>query len=443
MKLSKYTFLFPVEEEYYIYNTLSNALLNIDQDSYNNLKKSQVEKSTVKENDIDRELYEILDEKRFITENDKDEFLAYKSMIHLQRSGNRFMHLTIAPTMDCNFSCHYCFEKKEKKYITSEVIDSLIKYIDQQKDLSSIFLTWFGGEPLMVLDKIQEFYDKFQKVWGEKEFRSNIITTAYFITPEAIKILKAIKISSMQITLDGGKESHNKIKQTKDCPDVFSKIIENIDLITEIAPEINVVIRVNITKDNANEYVRLHSFLSNRYKGKNLGIAPGLVKDRGCNNRGENSSLFFTHKEYAEFILNLFNNYGIHSPALFYPSRFFEECAIRNPTSTSIDPEGYVYKCWEVIGNKKYAIGKLDDGKITEINATILNRQLYGADTLDDKKCAQCNYLPVCSGGCPIQRIESEFEGAKHEVCCLYKGYLPEFMKAHLKLKKSGFANIQ
>lgn len=442
MKLSKYTFLFPAEEEYYIYNTLSNALLSIDEGSYNILKKNQVEKSVVPENEIDKGLYKILDEKRFITDNDKDEFLVYKSMIHLQRNSNQFMHLTIAPTMDCNFSCHYCFEKKEKKYIASEVIDSLIKYIEQQKDLSSIFLTWFGGEPLMALNQIQEFYNKFRPIWGEKKFSSNIITTAYYITPEVIDILKAVEISSMQITLDGDKETHNKVKQTKECPDVFSKIMENIDLITETAPEINIVIRINITKENENEYLKLYHFLSNRYKGKNMGIAPGFVKDRGCN-KGENSSLFFTHKEISEFILDLFNNHDVYSPFIRYPSRFFEECAIRNPTAMNVDPEGYVYKCWEIIGNKKYAIGKLNDGLVTEVNQTMLNRQLYGADTLDDKKCSQCNYLPVCNGGCPIYRIENEFEGGKINVCSLYKGYLPEFLKTHLKLKKAGFANTR
>jgi len=142
-------------------------------------------------------------------------------------------------------------------------------------------------------------------------------------------------------------------------------------------------------------------------------------------------------------ILNLFHNHGIHSPAIRYPSRFFEECAIRSRTSTNIDPEGYVYKCWEIIGNKKYAIGKLNDGKITEINSITLNRQRYGSDTLDDKTCSRCSYLPVCNGGCPIQRIENEFEGGKNDVCTLYKGYLPEFLKAHLKLKKAGFANTR
>lgn len=40
MKISKYTFLFDVnEKEYYAYNTLSNALLKIDEESYALLKK--------------------------------------------------------------------------------------------------------------------------------------------------------------------------------------------------------------------------------------------------------------------------------------------------------------------------------------------------------------------------------------------------------------------
>jgi len=439
MKLSKYSFLFPVEEEYYIYNTLSNALLSIDESSYNTLVQCQSSKIIVKETDIDKELYEILDEKRFITENDKDEILAYKSIIDLQRNNANFMHLTIAPTMDCNFSCHYCFEKKEKKYITSKVIDSLIKYVEMQKDLSGIHLTWFGGEPLMAIDKIQEFYDKFNIIWN-KTFDSNIITTAYHITPAIIETLKAVKISSMQITLDGNQETHNKIKRTEGCMDVFSKIIQNMDLLTEQAPEIHITVRVNLTKENAKEYIGLYNFLTNRYKRKKMGIAPGFVNDRGCNGN-ENSSLLFKRKECSEFILGLFNAHGIHSPSIYYPSRLFQECAIRNRPSLSIDPEGYVYKCWEIIGNKKYSIGKLNDGEITEVNNSMFNRQRYGADALVDKKCSNCNYLPICNGGCPIHRIENEFEGAKIDVCCFHKGYLPEFLKAHIKLKKAGVAN--
>ncbi|MDH6382823.1 sulfatase maturation enzyme AslB (radical SAM superfamily), partial [Dysgonomonas sp. PFB1-18] len=76
-----------------------------------------------------------MEEKRFIIENNKDEFLLYKSILQSQRSDGTHMHLTIAPTMDCNFSCHYCFEKKEKSYINSDRIDSLIKYLENKDDI--------------------------------------------------------------------------------------------------------------------------------------------------------------------------------------------------------------------------------------------------------------------------------------------------------------------
>ncbi|NDW18129.1 SPASM domain-containing protein [Dysgonomonas sp. 216] len=436
MKISKYTFFFSDNDNYYIYNTLSNSLLRIDEESYDILSHYKKAKSEIQKDKIDSELFEILKNKYFITENDKDEFLLYKSIIEGQRAQNETMHLTIAPTMDCNFNCHYCFEKKEKSYISSEVIDSLTKYISLNKELKNIHITWFGGEPLMAMEQIKEFYSKFKLVW-DKKCMSNIITTAYHITPQVIEDLKSVDISSIQITLDGNKNSHNKIKYTDDCNDVFSQIISNIDLITKTASEIDVSIRVNLTKENMDDYESLYSFLTKRYKGKNLVVSPAFVKDRGCNDcLTDADNYFFNRKECSEYILKLFKEKDIYTPFLRYPSRFFEECAIRNKTAIGVDPDGYVYKCWEIIGNKKYAIGRLIDGEIRDVNLTVLNRQLYGADTLDDPKCSGCSYLPICNGGCPIHRIENEFEGGNMDVCTYYKGFLPEFMKIHLGLKK-------
>lgn len=208
--------------------------------------------------------------------------------------------------------------------------------------------------------------------------------------------------------------------------------------------DIHVVFRVNLTKQNMHEYVELYNYLLNRFKDfKKKGISPAFVMDRGaCNASNKNQTLFFTPNEAAQFVLDLYNKYQIHSPFIKYPSRFFTECAIRNVMSISFDPEGYAYKCWEVIGNKKYAIGKLNtNGRMEYINEIIMNRHLYGADPLEDSTCSACKYLPVCNGGCPIQRIENVFEKKKNCCCTFYKGYMEEFLKIHLKLLKLGFEN--
>lgn len=208
--------------------------------------------------------------------------------------------------------------------------------------------------------------------------------------------------------------------------------------------DIHVVFRVNLTKLNDHEYVFLHKYLMERFKTiKHKGILPAFVMDRGCSIcREDDNSIFFNPDDVAHFVMKLYNKYKIHSSFLHYPSNFFNECAIRNRIAVSFDPEGYAYKCWEVIGNKEYAIGKLDDtGRLSAINEVVLNRQLYGADTIDDSTCSTCRYLPICHGGYPIQRIENMFEGKKNCCCTFWKGHLPELLKIHLKLKKEGFKN--
>ena len=439
MKISKYTFMFDENgQEYYVYNTLSNALMEIDKESYSLLFESR-NTQKLSTADFDEDLWEALCINNIISDNDTDDYLKYKASITNIRKQRTGMHLTLAPTMDCCFRCHYCFEKyKEKKYMTPEIMDQIIKYVTSYPELKNIKITWFGGEPLMAVPQIEEFYDKFRDIWQEP-FISNIITTGYHIDKESIRVMQKVGISSVQITLDGMKETHNKVKHLPSGEDVFERILSNIELLNDSAPEINITIRVNLTLENKEEYIPLHKLCLTRFYGRsNITISPAFVLDRGTGDIcRSNNNIFFGHIERSKFILNLAKN-GINSVFVRCPEPFFNECAIRNEMAIAFDPEGYAYKCWEVIGNKEYAIGKLnDDGILTDINQTILNRQLYGADTFDDPICSQCKYLPICNGGCPIQRIENKFEGGHNDCCSHYKGFMPDFLKIHIARKKA------
>lgn len=396
MKISKYTFTFCSENgKKYAYNSLSNSLMEIDKQTYETIV-CNLEKPLCDVSKLDDEIYDVLFENGIITENDEDDFLKYKSIIHAQRECKEFMHLTIAPTMDCCFKCYYCFEDhKTRSYITNEIVDNIISYINQQQDVKRLKITWFGGEPLMASDKIELFYQQFKPFTERYQFLdSNIITTGYHIDNAVIQMFKNVGISSVQITLDGMKETHNKVKHLNG-EDVFSKVWTNIKLLKEAAPEIEVVIRVNLTKRNAEEYQELLKlFISDFYNLQKISISPAFVLNRNNSEICRHSNLF-SHKERSEFFLKLASE-GINSPFLNYPEPFFNECAIRNKVAISFDPEGYAYKCWEVIGNKKYSIGHLDNsGHIIEINEKILNRQLFGAESIEDPLCSKCKYLPI------------------------------------------------
>lgn len=445
MKISNYTLLFDIEnKEFFTYNTLSNALIEIDEETYSQLRRLQSDKTEFDCSLFDAELYKVLSDNNILTENEKDDFLLYKSIIWRQRQQNNSMHLTIAPTMDCCFKCHYCFERyKAKEHMSETVMNSIVKYVTSFKDLASLKLTWFGGEPLMAPYEIEAFDKKLKKEFS-KTITSNIITTGFHINTEIIKILKNAGITSAQITLDGKKETHNKIKFVNDCDDVFEKFMRNVELLNDTAPDIEVVFRVNLTKENAGEYVDLYNYLMSRFKGrKNIAASPAFVMDRGASNlQSVDKSIFFNHKERSEYILNLTNKYHLDSPFIRYPKPFFYECAIRNNLAISFDAERNAYKCWELIGNKEYMIGQINDNvQLTNINPKNLNRQNFGADPLDSPQCIRCKFLPICNGGCPIQRIENEFEGKNNCTCTPYKDYMEDFLKLHIALKKQGYQN--
>lgn len=433
MYVSKYTFVIPHHNRIYLYNTLSNALLEINQESYSLIREAKINNNSIDIEKLDADVYTILKDKHFIVENDYDELLLYKSIILSQREQTEFMHLTLAPTMECNFNCFYCFEtEKPKGKMLERTMENIIRYIQTMKNLKRLYLTWFGGEPLIAQDEMEKFYNKLISVYGN-EYESNIITTGYFIDKATIELLQRIKVKSVQITLDGPRDIHNKIKRSDDCIDVFERVLSNVDLLTNIAPDIDVAFRINLTKRNVTSYKELYFELLNRYKGKQVVVVPAFVDDR--TSFSTNNTICLNRQEKVDFILDLWNKNGIYTNFLDYPTSSCNECAIRDKMSIGFDSEGYAYKCWETLGKRKYAIGNLqDDGMIGDINYVMLNRQLYGADIFEDKECLACEYLPICHGGCPIERIENRISGKKNDVCTFYKGYMEEFIKIHIDI---------
>ncbi len=372
VKISKYTFLFDMENnEFFIYNTLSNALVEIDKETYEYLQSVKKNRESIDRKKIDTELFDVLIKKLFLSENDKDDLLTYKSIIHSVRDQKEYMHLTIAPTMNCNFQCHYCFEKNKKEYyMTERTMDAIILYVKSIKELKHIHLTWFGGEPLMATKQMRQFYEKLRDL-HDVIIDSEIITTGYHINREIVQLFKDLNITKAQITLDGNRSSHNNIKYTDDCDDVFSKVLDNIRLLLSEYPDIYVSFRINLTKQNASEYVGVFKLLVNMFQGKKIGVSPAFVMDRDNITRCQTcvDPYYFNHKESADFIWNLLHVHRIHSPLLRYPQRFIAECAIRDQRAISFDPMGYAYKCWEKIGCKSYAIGKIDKtGSISKLN---------------------------------------------------------------------------
>ena len=67
-------------------------------------------------------------------------------------------------TNDCNLNCRYCYEgEKYKKYISKDVLDQVLEFMERVSKGGNITVTTHGGEPLLAFQEIQYFIEKAKK----------------------------------------------------------------------------------------------------------------------------------------------------------------------------------------------------------------------------------------------------------------------------------------
>lgn len=291
---------------------------------------------------------------------------------------------------------------------------------------NKVFVTWFGGEPLLAFKRIQSLTRKIETLG--LRYGAGMITNGYLLDRDKISELKNLHIKSIQITLDGLATIHDSRRCLKNGGKTFDKIITNLSLIDELSPETYVNIRMNIDRTNIDDFIKLYKFIQDK-KYKNIFLNPAFVEDK---ENPKSNPCFFNSAEKALFIKQLLKEHGL-SFSLLYPDYKREECSVRNPLSIVIGPQGELYKCWNDVGNPNMVYGNLDTG-IT--NEKVLLDYLSGADPFEDNSCKKCKLLPVCSGGCPHTRLQAEKKGIKKAGCPPIKSNLKSFLLLHKEEKK-------
>ncbi|KAF5042676.1 4Fe-4S single cluster domain protein [anaerobic digester metagenome] len=435
MKWSKYNYLFQDNNNYFIYNALSNSFAEIDVDSYNLFKLLSVNPehplTSVAEEDIS-----LMKEAKFIAD-DYEEYLRIKHSTQLNRFDNSFLSLTINPTLDCNFNCPYCFESenRKKEYMDDKTEEEIIKFINTKiSSINGIYLTWFGGEPLLAFKRIVSLTQSIKNL--NVPFGAKMITNGYLLSKTKIELLDSLCINSVQITIDGTKDVHNSRRKLLNNQGTFDKIVENISNIL-INSKTHIIIRVNIDESNKNEYINVCKYFSKKVD-KNyynrISIVPGFVDDI---NSCSNDSCLFDRNKKSIFLIETYKKYGIDAWG-FFPSSERYECPTRNINTFTIGPKGELYKCWNDVGKPEKVIGVLGNNKgITNAMSSILLKYLSDADPLDNAECKACFYFPICGGGCPYERISNETGGKLFDTCDLMKDHIEDFLKLHLHSKRT------
>lgn len=74
----------------------------------------------------------------FIVGDDVDEFAAYGELVGREKLRADSLKLVIAPTLDCNFSCPYCFETRRNVIISREIQKAIARYARKKLEAESV-----------------------------------------------------------------------------------------------------------------------------------------------------------------------------------------------------------------------------------------------------------------------------------------------------------------
>jgi len=411
MKPSRYNHFFPYSDTQSIaYNALSNSLALIGKENleaYNDFCEYGKELSS--------ELIKDLKKGKFLVEDYVDELQTIRFNMLRFRYNSSSLVLTITPTTDCNFRCLYCLEKSvlSSKYMSEEVQDKLIKMLESYKKvISSFTVVWYGGEPLMAFDVVKKLSKKFIEICDENSitYNASMVTNGYLLSRDILKQLPELKISSVQITIDGLPDVHNRMRPHVDGGETFDVIMNNLINGYDLLP--HVALRINVDKSNTTVGKEIYKILEKNDLTEKIKPYYGrLVNDTGSYEQ----SLCLSSADFSELahefsleITESKNNIPIH-----YPQHRWVYCCADALNAHCIDAEGLMYRCWADIGDKDKCVGSLMETIISTDNRYF---QYMLHDPTIDSKCKDCAVLPLCMGGCPLKRIIGD-----DDVCSNYK----------------------
>jgi uncharacterized protein len=395
-----------IEENYALYNSFDDKITFISSELRDMLEASMRE-NPEKLAAYHPSFFRMLVHNGFIVDDSLDEVHSV-----VTRSGNvdetsTEFTLTINPTMNCNFKCWYCYEThiKNSKMNGSE-IDRILKFVDNtiegNPNLKHFYLSFFGGEPLLYFSQtVVPITDAILKKCKEHNIDCNIIftTNGYLINSDFIDYFKSQECyPTLQITLDGNKQEHDKVRFVSGLKGSYDKISANTRLL--LANDFFVRLRINYTDSNIHHMEEI---------AKDFSDLPTERKETGL--------MFDFHrvwqnekgKDIEEAYLKTIQKFREHDFVVSSQramNNVNDSCYADKRNSVVINYNGDIFKCTARDFTRDNREGYIDNtGSLVWENDALEKRM---KSKFQNEPCLTCRILPLCNGGCSQQAIENK-----------------------------------
>ena len=415
-ELSRYNYFGPWRDGYYLaYNSNSGAVALLTQENYFTLQEVLLkvrERRLDQLSDEERKLFEQLKYGKFVHTAAPSEVDILKFDSQRARYDVSSLGFVIAPTMACNMACVYCFESSRKGRMSAETMDAIVDRIEKQaKGLQSLTVTWYGGEPLLAMDIIEDLTGRMLSLGKEHGFKyaSTIVTNGYLLDQPTVDRLQRLRVTAAQVTLDGPAAIHNRKRPLVNGRPSFDTIINNLVYATS---RIQISIRVNVDKEFTRDTIsQLLDELEAAGLRDRLSVSFALIEPSTsvCANISESCYDTKGFSSVETDFYTLLSDRGFRVIKL--PAPTATACMAQLVNSFVVDPDGDLYRCWNYVGDKAHVCGNVARD-MDYNNAEFL--RLFTFDPYANDKCYDCNILPLCQGGCPSRRADRDLTADQH-----------------------------
>ncbi|CAG0995268.1 hypothetical protein FLAV_02546 [Flavobacteriales bacterium] len=320
---------------------------------------------------------------------------------------NSSLHLILFMTEQCNFRCVYCYEDFKLNNIQDEVVvgvkNLILKRIPEIKHLA---ISYFGGEPLLNKKGVLDLTTWAKELCEEHgvKYHGNITTNGYTLDKKTFDSIFQKGITNYQITIDGNKDSHDKLRPTINGKSTFDKIIGNIKMMKKSPYNFECIIRLNVSDSN---FEGVKSFIKNEAYAICLNDSrfkihfhpiwgrPELILTQKNQLEELNvmvDSFGLTHTEESGLTdLNNNNKEKIDNSATKKGREADYVCYASKANSFVIRADGTLQKCTVALKDDINNIGKLNSDGTMELDSDKLSKWIFSKDK-----------------GCPLQALALE-----------------------------------
>jgi uncharacterized protein len=429
----------------FLLNTFTDAQLVVGPDVVSLLDRLDGGLPQTALSDDERLALNTLAEHGFVVGDREAERARLETFFTEVRNDSEQLRVTVLTTLQCNFSCDYCIQGDHGDYnktaarMTLETAERVAQWTEARMDetgAASFVLTLFGGEPLLNLPVA---YYLSERLWRASQARGirmqiSVITNGLLLTPEVVDRLLPFGLSGVKVTLDGDRDTHNRMRPLRGGQGTFDKIINNV---RRVAGRVPISVGGNFDESSLESYPALLDFLAaqdfaphlsrvafkpivkdvmpavtagldasartSSGKTKFIGLTPadsGRAQSGTCMTKkgagGGTSSCDTCHfsTQGMAFLREETKKRGFNTSDGVHMG----PCEIHRKHAYTIGPDGDLYACPGFTGDKKMSTGHI--GGTTDPYRSAAARRFEQLSAW--KECHDCAFIPVCAGGCTV-----------------------------------------